>query len=269
MERFTLCADKRGGCLNALFESLFGGCEIVRWRATAGALIFSVAFTTQTKAAEKWGGSSALSSDYLVRGISRTSGGAALQLEFHYVDSTGFLAGAFVSNSRFDSHDREDAELSAFIGYVWSVSEEWRGKVLASHYVYPWNQSGSAYDYDELDVDLSYQGWLHFIVGYSPNTWRLYRDRYQIDLIRVSEKSAEVNLQRQVFGKFSLTAGAGYSYLSGPDSGGYPYWSGGAAYDLAPVTLALSYVDTSASAKPLFYNAAATGRWTATVLWRF
>ena len=269
MERFNLCADKWGGLFDALLEAQFGGCEIVRWRAAAGALIISVTFAAQTKAADQWGGSAALSSDYLVRGISRTSGHAALQLEFHYVNSTGFLAGGFVSNSKFDSRDREDAELSAFIGYAWNVSEEWRGKVLASHYIYPWNQAGSAYDYDELDFDLSYQGWLHFIVGYSPNTWRLYRDRYQIDLIRVSEKSAEIALQRPLVGKFSLTAGAGYSYLSGPDSGGYAYWSGGAAYDLAPVTLAVSYVDTTASAKPLFYNAVATRQWTGTVLWRF
>ncbi len=241
----------------------------MRWRATDVALILGVAFAMQTEAAGQWGGSAALSSDYLVRGVSRTSDHAALQLEFHYVNSAGFLAGIFASNSKFDHRDREDAELSAFIGYAWNVSEEWRGKLLASHYVYPWNQAGSAYDYDELDFDLSYQGWLHFIVGYSPNTWRLYRERYQIDLIRVSEKSAEVSLQRPVLGKFSLTAGAGYSYLSGRGSAGYAYWSGGAAYDLAPVTLALSYVETTASAKPLFYNAAATGQWMGTVLWRF
>lgn len=241
----------------------------MRWRATAVASILSVALATQSKAAGQWGGSAALSSDYLVRGISRTSDHAALQLELHYVNSAGFVAGVFVSNSKFDPRDREDAELSAFIGFAWDVSEEWRGKLLASHYVYPWNQAGSAYNYDELDFDLSYQGWLHFIVGYSPNSWRLYRDRYQIELIGAREKSAEVSLQRPVLGKFSLTAGAGYSYLSGRDSGGYAYWSGGAAYDLAPVTIALSYVDTTASAKPLFYNAAATGQWMGTVLWRF
>jgi uncharacterized protein (TIGR02001 family) len=250
-------------------EAQFGGCEIVRLRAPAVALLLGVVFATQTGAANQWGGSASLSSDYFVRGISRTSDHVALQLELHYANSAGLLAGVFASNSQIDPREREDAELSAFIGYAWNVSEEWRGKFLASHYVYPWNEAGSHYDYDELDFDLSFEGWLHFIVGYSPNSWRLYRDRYHTELLGVSEKSAEVSFQRQIVGKFSLTAGAGYSYLSGRESGGYAYWSGGAAYDLAPVTLALSYVDTTPSAKPLFYNAAATGQWMGTVLWRF
>ncbi len=85
----------------------------------------------------------------------------------------------------------------------------------------------------------------------------------------VTEKSAEVNAQRQIFGKFSLTAGVGYSFLDGPGSGGYLYWSGGAAYDFHSLTLAVAYVDTSAAAKTLFYNAAATGQWTGTLIWRF
>lgn len=270
MEKGLICAPiHRRGIHNAVREAQFGGCEIVRLRATAVALLLGTAFATQTEAAEQWAGSAAVTSDYFVRGISRTSDHAALQLEFHYVNPTGVFAGLFASNSRFDSHDREDAELSAYIGYAWNVSDQWRGKLIASHYAYPWNQAGSSYNYDELDFDLSFQGWLHFIVGYSPNSWRLYRDQAGTDLISVSEKSAEASLQRQIVGKFSLTAGAGYSYLSGPDAGGYAYWSGGAAYDLAPVTLALSYVDTTKAAKPLFYNAASRGQWMGTVLWHF
>jgi hypothetical protein len=35
------------------------------------------------------------------------------------------------------------------------------------------------------------------------------------------------------------------------------------------VSLVMSYVDTSAAAKALFYNTAAGGRWTGTVIWRF
>ena len=57
--------------------------------------------------------------------------------------------------------------------------------------------------------------------------------------------------------------------MDGPGATGYVYWSVGAAYDLAPVTVAAAYVDTTAGAKTLFYNAAAAGRWTATVIWRF
>jgi len=203
-----------------------------------------------------------------VRGISRSSDHPALQLDLQYANLSGFLAGAFASNTQIDSSERRDVELSGFVGYARNLTDDWRGKIMASHYAYPWNRAGSHYDYDELDIDLAYQGWLHLGVGYSPNSPRFLPWPHSY-ILGVSEKSAEVSLQRQVFDKFSLTAGAGYSFLGGPESGGYAYWSGGAAYDFHSLTLVLSYVNTTAEAKALFYNAAATGQWTATAIWRF
>jgi uncharacterized protein (TIGR02001 family) len=245
-----------------------GGCEIVRLRAAA-ALLAGIAFvSSQTCAADEWGGSAAVSSDYFVRGISRTSNHSALQFDLHYTSPNGLVAGAFASNTQIDPSEPRDVELSGFVGYVWNMGEAWRGRVLASHYAYPWNRAGSHYNYDELDLDISYRGWLHFSGGYSPNSPRFIAAPYR-ELIGVSEKSAEVSAQRQVFGKLSLLAGVGYSHLDGPKAGGYTYWSGGAAYDLQSVTLALSYVNTSSGAKALFYNAAATGQWTGTLIWRF
>ena len=223
---------------------------------------------TQTRAADDWGGSVALTSDYLVRGISRTSNDAALQLDFHYSNPNGFLAGVFASNSQIDRSEPKDVELSGFAGFSWNLDEAWRARILASLYVYPWNRAGSHYDYDELDLDITYQGWLHFAVGYSPNSPRFVTVPYP-DLIGVTEKSAEISAQRQIFRKLSLTAGVGYSFLDGPNSGGYVYWSGGLAYDFQSLTLAVAYIDTSAQAKALFYNAASTGQWTGTLIWRF
>lgn len=224
--------------------------------------------STQTRAADEWGGSAALTSDYFVRGISRTSDHAALQLDLHYSNPNGIVAGVFASNTQIVPGESKDIELSAFVGFVWNIDAAWRARVLASHYAYPWNRAGSQYNYDELDADLSYQGWLHFDFGYSPNSPRFLPFPYR-ELIGVTEKSAEVSAQRQIVGKLSLTAGVGYSFLDGPDSGGYVYWSGGAAYDFRSLTLAFAYVNTSAEAKALFYNAAASGQWTGTLILRF
>jgi uncharacterized protein (TIGR02001 family) len=246
-----------------------GGCDVVDLFPRGAALL--VVFTlisARSTAADAWGGSLALSSDYFVRGISRTSNNPALQLDLHYTSAAGFLAGAFASNTQIDPHAPKDAELSGFIGFAWSMSTDWRSKILLSHYAYPWNQAGSNYDYDELYLDTTYQGWLHFELNYSPNSPRFLRSPYH-DFISVTEKSAEVSVQRQFLGKLSGTAGVGYSFLDGVDSGGYAYWSVGGAYDFRSVSLAVSYVDTTAEAKALFYNAAATGRWMGTVIWRF
>jgi uncharacterized protein (TIGR02001 family) len=240
----------------------------VRLRAAVAFLAGFVCAVAQTRAADEWGGSAALTSDYFVRGISRTSDDAALQLDLHYSNPNGFVAGVFASNTQIDRSEPRDVELSAFVGFVWNIDEAWRARALVSHYAYPWNRRGSHYDYDELDLDVSYQGWLHFDLGYSPNSPRFLPFPY-FGLSGVTEKSAEISAQRQVFGKLSLTAGVGYSFLDGPNSAGYAYWSGGAAYDFRSLTLALAYVDTSAQAKALFYNAAATGQWTGTLIWRF
>lgn len=261
-------APTAAGFFHAVLEASFDGCELVRLRAAALLFVGFVWVPTLNRAADEWGGSVALSSDYFVRGISRTSDNAALQLDLHYSNPNGFLAGVFASNTQIDRSERTDAELSGFIGFAWSIDEAWRARMLASHYAYPWNRAGSHYNYDELDFDISYQSWLHFDLGYSPNSPRFLADPYP-ELVGVTEKSAEVSAQRQIFGKFSLTAGVGYSLLDGPESGGYVYWSGGAAYDFRSLTVAVAYVDTSAKAKALFYNAAATGQWTGTLIWRF
>ncbi len=216
--------------------------------------------------ADLWGGTLGVTSDYIVRGISRSDGQAALQLDLHYLNSTGFVAGMFASKTRIDPDQSSDVELNAFAGFAWTAGSDWRGKILASHYAYPWNRAGSGYDYDELDLDLTYQEWLGVNLVYSPNAPRYLRSR---GLLGVTSESAEVNLQRPVLGRLSATAGIGYSHFDGPYGRGFTYWSVGAAYTIAPVSLVVSYVDTTAGAKALFYDSAAKGRWTGTVIWRF
>jgi uncharacterized protein (TIGR02001 family) len=62
-------------------------------------------------AAESWGGSLAATSDYLVRGISRSKHGAVLQADLHVATDSGLLGGVFASNVQFDSGDRRDLAL--------------------------------------------------------------------------------------------------------------------------------------------------------------
>jgi uncharacterized protein (TIGR02001 family) len=238
-------------------------------RLLAGGVVLSLGVTMGSPpglGADLWGGSLGVTSDYIVRGISRSNGHTALQLDLHYLSSAGFVAGLFASNTQVDPDVPSSTELNAFAGFAWTAGSDWRGKILASHYAYPWNRAGSGYDYDELDLDLAYREWLDVSLVYSPNAPRFLKGR---GIFGVASESAEVNLQRPVLGRLSATAGIGYSYYGGPEPGGYAYWSVGAVYTLAPVSLVVSYVDTTAEAKALFYNGAAGGRWVGTVIWRF
>jgi uncharacterized protein (TIGR02001 family) len=254
---------------NAMLERGAGGSSVMRLLALVAASSLGAAATlgaTATLAADRWGGSVSITSDYLVRGVSRSDNHGALQGELHYASSSGVIAGLFSSSAQIDSSEPVDVELSPFLGYAWTSGSEWHGKILASHYAYPWNHRGSHYDYDELAVDVAFQNWLDVSLVYSPNSPRFLPCT---GLISSAAESAEVNLQLPLTKKLFGVGGVGYAYQSGPEAAGYVYWSVGAAYDLAPWSITISYVDTSAAAKALFYNAAAENRWLGTVIWRF
>jgi uncharacterized protein (TIGR02001 family) len=237
--------------------------------AGLAALVALAAGVRTSAAADAWGGSLALTSDYVVRGISRSNEQPALQLDAHLLTTSGFLVGAFASNTQMASGESKDAELDAFLGWVWTAGDTWHGRFLLSHYAYPWNQTGSAYDYDELDADVSLADWMGLSVSYSPNAPRYARG---YGLSGVSQESLEIDVQHALIKKLRGFAGAGYAHLGvAGDAGanGYGYFSVGAQYDLSPVSLAVSYVNTTAGAKTLFYNEAERGRVLATVIWRF
>jgi uncharacterized protein (TIGR02001 family) len=234
----------------------------------AGWLALGLSFAASlpaARAADTVGGSLALVSDYFVRGITRTNDLEALQLDLHYVDTQGLILGVFTSNTQIDPYERRDAEINGYLGFAWSGEGNWHGRILGGYYVYPWSPEGSRYNYGELSVDVGFQDWLDVGLSYSPDAPRYSRR----GLAGYSAESAELNLQRPVFRKLQATAGVGYYEMSGPGGTGYAYWSVGAAYDWAPVVLAVSYVDTTAGAKRLFYDNAATGRFTGTIIWRF
>jgi uncharacterized protein (TIGR02001 family) len=215
--------------------------------------------------AEGWGGSLALTSDYFVKGITRTNDLEALQLDLHYVDSAGWVAGLFTSNTQIDPYENRDVEFNGYVGFAWAGSGDWHGRILGSYYAYPWNAEGSRYNYEEVDLDLGYQSWLDIGLSYSPDLPRYSGFR----IVGVAAESVEVNLQHPLIGKLAAGGGIGYREVAGPGGTGYAYWSIEMAYDLAPCVLSVSYVDTTAGAKTLFYDNAATGRWVGTVIWRF
>ena len=176
------------------------------------------------------------------------------------------MAGLFASDTQIDSNAPRDLEVSGFVGFAWTPGDDWRSRILASHYSYPESEYGNQYRYDEIDFDLSYQGIVQFNLAYSPNS--PYYPPYG-PTKSVSAESAEISVQRLLIGKLSGTAGVGYYFLSGPFPQGYGYGSAGLAYDLAPLSLSLIYVNATSEAKSLFYNTAAGGRWIGTLLWRF
>jgi uncharacterized protein (TIGR02001 family) len=217
-------------------------------------------------AADAVGGSLGFTSDYLVRGISRSDQQAAVQGDLHWVTDTGFLAGLFASSVRFDSSEPRSAEISPFVGYTWAVNDAWRVKGLVTYYGYLGSDTGSRYNYAEFSAEAAFEDWLDVAAEYSPDAPRV--TPYG-GLRSFAAGSAEVNLRSPPRHHLVADAGMGYSQVGGPDGGSYLYWSVGGLIDLPTLSVSLNYVNTNAQAAAFFYSQAAHDCWTATLIWRF
>jgi uncharacterized protein (TIGR02001 family) len=72
-------------------------------RLLAGGIVLLVSLaigTPRCAGADRWDGSLGITSDYVVRGISRSNDRAALQLDLYYLNDSGFLVGLFASNTQ-------------------------------------------------------------------------------------------------------------------------------------------------------------------------
>lgn len=235
--------------------------------ATLGLLLVLIAaMPLHAIASDLWGGSIGFTNDYLVRGISRSNHDAGLQGDVHAATRSGFIGGLFVSTIAVLPRASRNAELNPYLGFTWALNNAWRTKIIGTHYAYPWIDAGTRYHYDELSADATYRDWLNFNVVYSPNYAHYIPYRGPTGVV---VKSGEMNLQAALRHNLTAAAGLGISHVAGPDPSAYLYWSAGIRYDLAPAMLSVTYVNTSAGATDLFYEAAARNRWNVAIIWHF
>ena len=217
-------------------------------------------------AAEVWGGSLALTSDYVVRGISRSDNEPAVQGDVHVATDRGLIAGVFASSEQVSPAAARSAEVTGFAGVAWDIADRWRAKAVASYYLYPWSAAATKYRYAELSVDAAYADWLDVNLVHSSDAPRYSSGE---GLRGARADSIDVDVHTPWRHRCSATAGIGYASFGGADGGGFAYWSIGGALDLAPVTLTVSYIDAASGASDLFYAAAARHRFIGTAVWRF
>jgi len=234
------------------------------WQSAAACLLVIVPLTGD--AAERWGGSIALTSDYLLRGISQSDGAAALLTDLHYHAPAGWTGGTRASSVEVDIDEGRTAELDVYAGYSWLVASNWSATIIASHYAYPWNSPAGRYDYDDLTAEAAWRD-IFFVTGaFSPNTSRESLDG------EVSEHPAlswELALRWPLPKRFTASSGIGRYTLRGAQGATYWYWSGGMAYDLQPLQLEIGYFGTSRAAKALFERESPGDHWAVTLVWQF
>lgn len=214
-------------------------------------------------AGERWQGVLTLTSDYVHRGISRSSGDLALQGSITYWNPTGWYAGVW--GSQIDTRDAPyghytegaDLELNVFAGLSRRLGSDWVVDFRAVGYLFPGDPAPVNYDYFELGVNVAWSERIYASLAISPRTnWLVYagdarnRPAYDIGLA----------VQQPLSSWLTLIVGSGYHELLAPGVTGYLYGSASLVLQWRRCSFELGYYDADDQARQLFGDPLAGAR---------
>ena len=219
-----------------------------------------------TQSRLSWGGSLALTSDYVYRGLSQTEGRPAVQGEVHVRSESGWSLGMRASTVNRGQSSGARSEIDLQLAQSWSFGSDWSLQLSANHYFYPDDNRSQPYEYDEFVASLSYQNRLTATLAWSPNTSRFGHEVFVRDQ---TARSYELTALQPLSPSWSLFSGAGYHDLNELFATGYWYWNAGVTYCLGNLQIDLSHIDTDHTARRLFDYEVGKRQWIAALSWRF
>lgn len=229
-------------------------------------------------APDDFGGSLALTSDYIYHGISQTCGDPAAQADVHYRSAGGQAAaelfgGIWGSAGLAQAACGKAREVDLYAGYTAALGPDASATLMYTHYEYPGGAytlerlAGHRYDYDALEAQWAWQDRVYLTLAWTPDALRRSME-YGVARNR-SALSYGVQLHQPLRSGFSLSAGVGYDQIADPAGTGYGFWSTGVGYALGVVQLQAAYVGTARRAQRLFGSSVAGNRATVSAVWRF
>lgn len=253
--------------MRALGSAALAACLLALWPAVS-------------PAAADWGGSLALTTDDIYRGISQTCGHPAVQADLHGRErgSSGWaaFAGAWGSAGLGASPCGRAKELDTYLGFSVALSADLSATLTYTRYAFPGGDygnphlGGSRYDYDQLALSWNIAERLYLTLAWTPDA--LQYERYEGHYRDEQNRGAfayGAEWRQPLLSWLSLTAGVGYDRMADPFGTGYGFWSLGLTHAAGPLELDLGYFRTADRAERLFGPDSAGGRVSATVLWRF
>jgi uncharacterized protein (TIGR02001 family) len=216
-----------------------------------------------------FGGSLALTSDYLYRGLSESDGQAALQADLHVDSADGSFLGVWGSTRARSVEPNADYDLEVYLGHRFHLSDTWSATLDArSHYFVGGRQDLSA-DYQDLAASVSYMDRWTLSVMAIPNAVRY---DYYYRTSRSPAWAADTSGQWLLGHGFFITAGAGYYHQNNggrvPQLG-YAYGNAGLAFEYRSWRLDVGYFVAQQQEQQLVPYPIENDRVAATVLWRF
>lgn len=209
-----------------------------------------MAMTSQAKAADV-GGNAAITTDYVWRGSTQTSGDPAVQAGFKIAGENGLYASAWGSNVRFAPGSDANAEFDFTVGWGKALNDDWALDVNVLRYQYP--STAVDLNWTELNATATYKGNYWASVGHS-------NEALGYD---ASGTYALVGAKFPINEAFRVEAAVAHYFL---DDGvvardGYTHGSVGAVWAFkAPFELRVTAHATDSDAKAIFGDAYAGAR---------
>ena len=218
------------------------------------------------------GGSLAVTSDYIYRGVSESNGHGAFQADLH-LDSGGSFIGAWGSTRDQTLDPYADYDVEIYLGHRFDLSSAWSATLSArAHYFVGGTQEEGSADDQELSGALTYLDRWTVSLAAIPNAIHYWFDqRVGRSPAWVAETSGQWLLP--VEGLF-VTGGGGYYYASrtGPGigaGGGYAYGDAGLAFEHRHWRLEVGYFVAQGKARQLVPYPVPSDRVAGSVVWRF
>ncbi len=228
-------------------------------------------------ALDDFGGSLALTSDYVYHGLSQTCGDPAAQGDVHYRSAGGHspneaYAGVWGSAGLGQAGCTTAREYNLYAGYSFEAGRDSSASLTYTHYGFPGGsyylapQAGRRYDYDTLEAQWAWHDQVYLSVAWTPDALgyvnhAIVRDRNAL--------SYGLQLQQPLALGISLAAGIGYDEVADPFGTGVWVWNIGIGYVLGAMHFEVGYFGTSERADRLFGSYVAGSRGSASVVWRF
>jgi uncharacterized protein (TIGR02001 family) len=204
----------------------------------------------------------ALSSDYVVHGITRSQGEPVAQAQLGWTAESGLMLGTWLSTVNLNPGHGPTHELDPYIAKRWTLSPDWSVRTDVTRYMFRPSLPTVQYDYTELRGAVAFRDVLDFAVSWSPDysgySWEgATRDRSMLTY----ELSGHLPATRWI----GLNAGVGRRDLRDSFGLGYWYWSAGTEANFDRVSFAVTWIGTSYGATELYSSEYAGNRVVATV----
>jgi len=205
-------------------------------------------------------------SNYILRGVSQTYGGAAVQLGASYQSPLGWFAGAWGSNVDPYPSGISSTELDVYAGFAHAISTDFTARATYTHYSYLHDPRPTRYDYNELALTATYIDRLSLTFSYVPDGTVYSR----LGLARDKPAFAlEANGRWPIGQYFAVTGGGGFYDLR--RQFGVEYWAGsvGVAYTVRRLEIDLARYFTDHTVQRLYEDGSADGVLAVSAVFRF